>query len=108
MFGQPPTIVSINLKSLSITSQKNINKLIIVMKITYAFTIFFLFNELSSFKIISRTQDKEVYYPGQTMDLVCSSDTHWEFCIWTQKESSDASNTCHLEWKRAKVRGNIP
>ena len=36
------------------------------------------------------------------MDLVCSSDTHWEFCIWTQKESRDASNTCHLEWKRAK------
>ena len=32
--------------------------------------------------------------------MICEADSSWEFCVWTRLDTGD---TCHMEWKRAKV-----
>jgi len=60
---------------------------------------------ITAFRIISYTQNKKNLEPGQTLHLVCKSETSWEFCLWkhTSSEYSEVEERdCLMEWKRAK------
>merc|ERR1712060_272794 len=66
-----------------------------------------------SFNIVNTSQNTQYLYPGESLTLICQSDSHWEFCRWTQRsqdtrvtnqKTEDTMDTrnCLLEWKRAK------
>jgi len=64
-----------------------------------------LANYVFSFNIINTTQNAQSFYPGETLTLVCQSDTHWEYCIWKQKRTvyqDSEPRECLMEWKRSK------
>ena len=41
----------------------------------------------------------QVHNPGDTVTLVCRTDSYWEYCSWSHKQRQ-----CNLEWKYSKVR----
>jgi len=67
--------------------------------------LLFIVKTVYSFKIILTTQNDQNFSPGETLNMVCKSDTHWEFCQWRNRgenqEESEARE-CLMEWKRAK------
>merc|ERR1712233_134106 len=54
-----------------------------------------------SFSIVNTTQSSQVVSPEDSLNLICQSDSHWEFCRWTQRRGSE-ERECLMEWKRAK------
>eukprot|EP00092_Neocalanus_flemingeri_P010708 GFUD01011534.1.p1 GENE.GFUD01011534.1~~GFUD01011534.1.p1 ORF type:complete len:336 (+),score=103.19 GFUD01011534.1:39-1046(+) len=62
-------------------------------------------NLSNTFKIMSHTQNKQSFVPGQTLSLTCKSDSAWEFCLWKHTNSDYKEvgvRDCLMEWKRAK------
>ena len=45
------------------------------------------------------TSHVQVHKPGDTVTLVCRTDSYWEYCSWSHKQRK-----CNLEWKYSKVK----
>merc|ERR1712183_368204 len=74
-----------------------ISKLIII-------SLIYIINLSTCFKIVGHTQNAETLEPGQTLQILCTSGSYWEYCVWTHTSPTKTGGLreCEMEWKRGK------